>query len=80
MGITWNIREKRWATGYEYAKRFYEENGHLNVPQCYVTEDGYKLGIWIETQKVSNKNGKLAQSKINMLEEIGIKWSTKKSV
>ncbi len=66
-----------WEYMFGEAKKYYEENGDLNVPKRYVTESGYTLGSWLATQKrvYSGKvNGILTSEQIKRLENIGICW------
>ena len=76
----------QWLKMYEYAKKYYEEYGNLNIPYNFKTldginydEDGVKLGTWINTQTASYKNNTLSQEKIELLELIGIEWKSNKN-
>ena len=48
-----------WDEMYEYAKKYYEHHGNLEVPKLFKTNDGYtksdvgiiNLGMWISTQR-----------------------------
>ena len=50
---------KTWEDMYEYAKKYYEHHGNLEVPHKFKTNNGYeyeesgliKLGYWISTQR-----------------------------
>ena len=74
LGLEWNVFQKKWQTGYEHAAAFQKENGHLNVKHQYVSEDGYKLGVWISTQRERYRDGKLGEDERRALEAIGMKW------
>lgn len=65
-----------WENMYEEAKKFFIEKGHLKVPISYVTEDGYKLGVWIKTQG-SNCNPMSERGKL--LSQIGMSFGKKVS-
>lgn len=73
--ISWNPVENRWKLGYEYAKGYFRQNRHLNVPKNYITDDGFKLGNWIATQRKSYNSGKLEKQKIELLENIDMNWA-----
>ena len=79
IGMIWDdIKELTWQKYYEAAKAYYNDNGNLNVPRYYVTQEGLKLGVWISTQR-SYKSGAikkygLTPDRIAKLEEIGIAW------
>ena len=66
-----------WDVMYLYAKRYFENNGDLEVPRRYKTEEGYALGNWITTQrKVYNGTiyGELGKERIKKLDDIGMRW------
>ena len=66
-----------WDCMYEVAKRHFEEYGNLDVEKRYITEDGYSLGSWLNTQRrVHNgkKNGTLTDKQIEKLNSIGMRW------
>lgn len=66
---------KNWKKNYQYAKQFYEENKHLQIPRDYVV-DGYQVSRWVDYQKQRKKGvGKpLSPKEIEMLEAIEILW------
>jgi len=74
--------EQEWKKYYEYAKKYYEENGHLNVKYNYIlkvkSEDKIneiKLGSWIARQKKYYHEQELSKDKIKLLEEIGMDFN-----
>ena len=79
MGIQW-IRPKKitgWEEGYQYAKQFFEENGHLFVPNKYFAPDGFALGKWIQEQRnryLGLSRWGISDGKIDILEDIGMFW------
>ena len=67
-----------WKKGFEHAKLFYQENGHLLPESTYVCEDGYPLGAWIHRMR-QQKNGtidigRLTKQRTAELERIGMVW------
>lgn len=42
-----------WDIMYLEAKRYYEENGDLLVPQAYINDHGYRVGQWVNVQRVN---------------------------
>ncbi len=68
---------------YEEARKFYDINGHLNVPVNYKTSTGKNLNSWITTQRrayYGKKNaGKLSNYNIQRLEKIGMIWDIDKT-
>ena len=66
-----------WDMYYECAKKYFNNNGNLEIPARYITEEGYALGSWIANQKAIRKgtiNGKLTENQINKLDSIHMIW------
>ncbi len=73
------INPNNWDMMYELAKKYYEHYGNLKIPHSFKTingyesdENGYNLGIWINTQRFSYKKGTLSEDRIEKLKEIGM--------
>ena len=64
--------EQNWKKRYELLKIFYEEHGHLLVPNDYTVEN-IQLGLWL-TQVRSNKK-RLNTKYIKMLNDLGMIWN-----
>lgn len=72
-----NVLTASWDLMYECAKRYFEENGNLEVPARYFSDDGYSLGHWIYNQRSIRKGqipGYLSNEQIRKLDEIGMRW------
>ena len=72
-----------WDLMYEAAKRYYQENGDLDVPKRYVTAEGYTLGSWLATQRLVHEGkvrGNLTQEQTERLEAIGFSWKSVKDM
>ncbi len=78
LQITWDMTEEAWQRGYEYAKKYYDSHGNLNIGGNYTAEDGYKLGVWIANQRSAYRKGRLTDGQIHNLETIGMRWSVRK--
>lgn len=74
IGMVWNVNADAWEKGLKEATTFYERNNDLIVPRDYITEDGYKLGLWISHLREKFKAGKLGQDQIEQLNQIGMVW------
>lgn len=74
VGMVWSF--DTWEQFYEAAKRFYEENGHLDIQVGYVTADGLKLGQWFRSMRNMHREGTLFEEKTRRLEAIGMKWDS----
>ena len=72
-----------WDIMFEQAKKYFDENGDLDVPKRYMTEEGYSLGMWLQTQRRVYKgevNGNLTQVQIDRLNSIGMRWESASDV
>ena len=68
-----------WDMYYASAKQYFQENGNLEVPARYITEEGYALGSWLNNQKAIRKGtivGKLTEDQIQKLDSIGMIWDS----
>ena len=73
------INPNNWDMMYELAKKYYKHYGDLKIPNRFKTingyesdENGYNLGVWINTQRLSYKKGTLSEDRIEKLKEIGM--------
>ena len=66
-----------WDLMYQKAKAYYQKHGDLNVPKRYKTEEGYTLGLWVQTQRKvrsGDQYGNLDERRIAKLDAIGMRW------
>lgn len=58
LGMRWGSKfDQMWEEGYRHAEEYFRENGNLNVPSMFRSEDGYALGRWIARQRKVTKSG-----------------------
>ena len=81
IGMKWSVLLK-WEDYYNFAKIYYKQNGHLEIPQKYkvTLKDGtiVNLGFWINAQRQLHNKGKLSEERIRLLESIGMIWELRK--
>ncbi len=69
-----------WEKKYSLAKQYFEENGNLDVPPTYKTQNNVWLGKWLYTQRKiyrgEEKGESLTQEQIQKLEAVGMDWRT----
>ena len=79
-----------WEEMYEYAKKYYEHHGNLEVPSAFKTNNGIdydengeiNLGRWIKTQRGAyqgTNNCKIEPEQIDLLDKIGMRFGNVKS-
>jgi hypothetical protein len=63
-----------WDENYGELIKFKEKHGHCNVATKW--HENPSLGTWVQSQRTLRKKGKLSQERIQLLDEIGIRWDT----
>ena len=76
LGFSWNPIEDQWEEGFLYLKKFVQQNGHTRVNLKYKLQNGYRLGRWVQRQRL---NKSLTPEKISKLEELGFDFDRFKS-
>ena len=51
-GWSWHVLSDQWEKGFAGIKEYADQTGHCRVPISYKTDDGYKLGTWVSTQRL----------------------------
>lgn len=72
-----------WEYMYSVAKRYYETHGNLEVEKRYITEEGYSLGTWLNTQRLvyaGKSRGILTDEQVEKLNAIGMRWESVKDI
>ncbi|WP_328384404.1 Helicase associated domain protein (plasmid) [Micromonospora zamorensis] len=69
--------EQQWLRNMAAAEAYYEQHGHLRVPQRWTTVDGLPLGAWINTQRVARSRGALPEHRIAALDVVGMVWDAR---
>jgi len=76
LGFTWQHRERgSWEDRYQELIEFKKKYGHCNAPLDY--KEFPKLGAFVNNMRVQRNAGILSGERINLLERIGFKWSSK---
>ena len=73
LGMVWEPRAQRrltWDESFAVLSRYYDREGHCNVPQ----EQGTNLGAWLTTQRTAHRKGTLDAARRDRLETLGVEW------
>ncbi len=77
IGMIWDVSDYLWLNNYKILKEYYEETGNINISTS-LEYKGIKIGKWLQNQKSSYRGykgrKKLSAEKIEMLNELEIKW------
>ncbi len=68
---------------YSVAERYYDTHGNLEVEKRYITEEGYSLGTWLNTQRLvyaGKSRGILTAEQVEKLNAIGMRWESVKDI
>ena len=75
LGMVWqNNHDAAWEKGYAHAKAYYDNNGNLDVPTSFKSDDGFKLGGWISNQREKYTTGTMKKERLDRLNAIGMIW------
>jgi hypothetical protein len=72
IDFVWDPLAQQWQEGFSKLQDFKEKNGDCLVPQGFKTEDGFKLGAWVLSQR--QKRASLSPDRVERLEKIGFLW------
>lgn len=76
IGLPSSNQAAKFQRKLAYLTAYYQKHGHLQIPQSY-TENGQRLGKWINVFRVSYAKGSLPAEQSAALEAIGMLWSAK---
>jgi superfamily II DNA or RNA helicase len=68
--FVFDVREAVWLEQYQRLKSFFERHRHVDVPSSF----DKSLPPWMRIQRTKYRKGRLEDSKIKMLNEVGISW------
>ncbi len=84
LGMIWDTNDYLWQRNYDAAKAYFSEHGDLEVPKGCI-QDGVKLGNWLNDLRKKyrhdpNIRGKLDDEQIAQMDELGMRWESKKNL
>lgn len=69
-GWAWDLEEAAWREGLEALGRYVKRKGHARVPDKYTTREGFRLGVWVQTQRDAYRRDKLLADRCVALEQL----------
>jgi superfamily II DNA or RNA helicase len=75
-GWTWDPKADRWEEGFNRLLEYVEHHGDAHVPARYqFAVDGYRLGVWVNSQRTYRVKGALESARARRLEAVtGWTW------
>jgi predicted helicase len=67
--------EAAWEEGFAHLAQYVAAHGDARVPQRFKTEDGYKLGTWVQSQR--NTRSTMSTERLTRLEGLGFVWDAR---
>ena len=82
IGMVWDVPDYLWEKNYHAAVEYHRKHGNLDVPNYYITEDGFRLGTWLFNLRAARNNenagrAELTKEQIEKLNELGFTWEKK---
>ncbi len=81
LGMVWDASKLDWEANFALAKSYYEHYGNLDVPDNFITTNGYEvseygtnLSKWLHSQRAANYDNKVSENNIERLNSIGMIW------
>jgi hypothetical protein len=72
-GFVWDVADERWDGAYRRLNDFFEANNTSVVPQDYVCDDGFELGVWVSRQRLLRQTLSVVQRA--RLEKLRFIWN-----
>jgi len=70
--------ELKWLQGYHELLNYQKLNNELLVPRPFETDNGFKLGAWVQAQRISYQHGDLDDDLFQKLDQLdGWVWAPK---
>jgi len=72
ISFEWDPIVNEWESTFKLLRLYKSSNGNTRVPRSYVTKDGVKLGIWVNTQR--SRQYLMPMTRISLLNSILFEW------
>ena len=72
LGFIWDALAARWEEGFQHLQAYMNAQGHCLVPAGHVSEDGYRLDLWVGDQRAHQDSMSAEQKR--RLGELGFTW------
>ncbi|MEY9840490.1 Helicase associated domain protein [Streptacidiphilus sp. EB103A] len=78
IGMAWAVPDDTWRVAYRDLGAYREENGHLDLPQDFISPAGINLYKWAGTQRTMRATGKLSEERQRLLDQAGFPWDVER--
>jgi hypothetical protein len=77
LGFIWDTLETSWEQMFKTLVQYKNKHGHCNVPSP--NSENSQLGVWVNTQRLTKRKGKLNEERVERLNQIGLIWEPKEA-
>ena len=77
INFVWDLHQAKWFEMLSELKKFKAKTSHCNVPQR--VPEVRELSIWVSTQRLNFKRGKMSKERFLILENLGFDWAPHES-
>jgi len=74
LGTVLGSRDAGYRIGMDHLRAYIAREDHANVPRKHVTDDGFKLGVWVNSRRSDRTVGRLLTARIAELDALGMVW------
>ena len=74
LDFVWDLLIANWEGGFASLKRYVNQTGNARVPSTFTSEDGYRLGTWVNHQRDARNKSKMSEERIERLDTVGFVW------
>ena len=77
VGFVWDNpqAEKSFVQGFDSLQDYKKQNGHVQVPMRYISDNGFKLGSWVN--RIRRKKETISKSQLELLNKIDFVWDAR---
>jgi superfamily II DNA or RNA helicase len=70
LGFIWDVSSFEWDRGFNELTKYKDKHRNCLAPKTNVSQSGFKLGVWVDTQRQSAKTGMLKEEYLQQLKKI----------
>jgi len=74
LGMVWEPVDTIYRAGVDHLRAYTAEWGHAKVPRNHVADDGFALGMWVNTRRYERRVGTLTPVRVAELDALGMVW------
>ena len=73
VNFSFNVLQEKWNEGFKHLQKYFEREGHSNVPQEYKT-GGFALGAWVHSRSKGGNKNRLSKERLEQLKSVNFRF------